>query len=118
MLSLILNMDVRYFLFILIFIAVICFFLWKFLEEELNFTSRMILICLSLIFIFASYKFYDAFYYKENSAKKEAVQNYIQTIENKIDPRLKIKSKNNLVLYLILLVLIYAMRIIIQVKLV
>lgn len=40
MLSLILNMDVRYFLFILIFIAVICFFLWKFLEEELNFTSQ------------------------------------------------------------------------------
>ncbi|EDP3589484.1 hypothetical protein GRX18_09795 [Campylobacter jejuni] len=93
MLSLILNMDVRYFLFILIFIAVICFFLWKFLEEELNFTSRMILICLSLIFIFASYKFYDAFYYKENSAKKEAVQNYIQTIENKIDPRFKDKIK-------------------------
>ncbi|MBX0623451.1 hypothetical protein I7V68_08390 [Campylobacter jejuni] len=93
MLSLILNMDVRYFLFILIFIAVICFFLWRFLEEELNFTSRMILICLSLIFIFASYKFYDAFYYEENSAKKEAVQNYIQTIENKIDPRFKDKIK-------------------------
>ncbi|EJF4587068.1 hypothetical protein M8O61_001708 [Campylobacter coli] len=93
MLSLILNMDVRYFLFILIFIAVICFLLWKSLEEELNFTSKMILICLSLIFIFASYKFYDAFYYKENSAKEEAVQNYIQTIENKIDPRFKDKIK-------------------------
>ncbi|EKP0479603.1 hypothetical protein P2V43_001755 [Campylobacter jejuni] len=45
------------------------------------------------VWFFVSYKLYNFFSYETNSAKKEAVQNYIQTIENKIEPRFKDKIK-------------------------
>lgn len=89
----ILDIDIIYFLFILIFIAMVCFFLWKGLEEELKPKIRIILLCLSLICFVASYKLYSSFSYKTNSAKEEAIQNYMQAIEGKIDPRFKDKFK-------------------------
>ncbi|EAI3824169.1 hypothetical protein XJ45_07780 [Campylobacter coli] len=92
----ILDIDIIYFIYILIFIAVVCFFLWKileFVEELIKPKIRIILLCLSLICLVASYKLYSSFSYKTNSAKEEAIQNYMQAIESKIDPRFKDKFK-------------------------
>ncbi|EJS4225147.1 hypothetical protein NWZ76_001724 [Campylobacter jejuni] len=62
-------------------------------SENINFKTTLVLIYLVFVWFFVSYKLYNFFSYETNSAKKEAVQNYIQTIENKIDPRFKDKIK-------------------------
>ncbi|EAK6567681.1 hypothetical protein RAP19_07660 [Campylobacter jejuni] len=95
MLSLILDMDIDYFIIILFLMALVnlAIIMTKRHGENMNFKTTLILICLVFVWCFTFYKLYSFFSYETNSAKKEAVQNYIQTIENKIDPRFKDKIK-------------------------
>ncbi|EAI4085129.1 hypothetical protein APU48_08325 [Campylobacter jejuni] len=95
MFSLILNVDIDYLILILFLIAIVCLVIIvaKWYSENTNIKTNIVLICLSLVCFFASYKLYSSFSYKANNAKEEAVQNYIQTIENKIDPRFKDEIK-------------------------
>lgn len=95
MLSLILNINIDYFIIILSLMALVSLviFMTKRYSENINFKTTLVLIYLVFVWFFVSYKLYNFFSYETNSAKKEAVQNYIQTIENKIDPRFKDKIK-------------------------
>lgn len=95
MFSLMLDMDIDYFIIILSLMALVSLviFMTKRYSENMNFKTTLVLICLVFVWFFTSYKLYSFFSYETNSAKKESVQNYIQAIENKIDPRFKDKIK-------------------------
>ncbi|EGK4368413.1 hypothetical protein ACT0P0_000146 [Campylobacter jejuni] len=95
MLSLILNINIDYFIIILSLMALVSLviFMTKRYSENINFKTTLVLIYLVFVWFFVSYKLYNFFSYETNSAKKEAVQNYIQTIESKIEPRFKDKIK-------------------------
>ncbi|EKQ0670966.1 hypothetical protein P4P91_001439 [Campylobacter jejuni] len=95
MFSLMLDMDIDYFIIILFLMALVnlVIIMTKRHGENMNFKTTLVLICLVFVWCFVSYKLYNFFSYETNSAKKEAVQNYIQTIENKIEPRFKDKIK-------------------------
>ncbi|HEB9306435.1 TPA: hypothetical protein RZK24_001061 [Campylobacter coli] len=95
MFSLILDIDIDYLILIFFLMAVVCLVIitaiWY--SKNTNIKAILILISLSIFFFFASYEFYRSFSYKANSAKEEAIQNYMQAIESKIDPRFKDKFK-------------------------
>ncbi|EAH8023780.1 hypothetical protein BZ123_08765 [Campylobacter jejuni] len=95
MFSLILDINIDYFIIILSLMALasLVIFMTKRYSENINFKTTLVLTYLVFVWFFASYKLYNFFSYETNSAKKEAVQNYIQTIENKIEPRFKDKIK-------------------------
>ncbi|HDZ4963011.1 TPA: hypothetical protein RTG15_001882 [Campylobacter jejuni] len=95
MFSLILNINIDYFIIILSLMALVSLviFMTKRYSENINFKTTLVLIYLVFVWFFVSYKLYNFFSYETNSAKKEAVQNYIQTIESKIEPRFKDKIK-------------------------
>ncbi|EKQ0706365.1 hypothetical protein P4Q13_001663 [Campylobacter jejuni] len=95
MFSLILDINIDYFIIILSLMALasLVIFMTKRYSENINFKTTLVLTYLVFVWFFASYKLYNFFSYETNSAKKEAVQNYIQTIENKIESRFKDKIK-------------------------
>lgn len=95
MFSLILDINIDYFIIILSLMALasLVIFMTKRYSENINFKTTLVLTYLVFVWFFVSYKLYNFFSYETNSAKKEAVQNYIQTIENKIEPRFKDKIK-------------------------
>ncbi|EAI7832489.1 hypothetical protein NNP18_001739 [Campylobacter jejuni] len=95
MFSLILDINIDYFIIILSLMALasLVIFMTKRYSENINFKTTLVLIYLVFVWFFVSYKLYNFFSYETNSAKKEAVQNYIQTIESKIEPRFKDKIK-------------------------